>query len=53
MKKLKINNSNKFYNKAIKIIPGGSQTFSKGPSNLQIILLQNILKNVKAVMYGM
>lgn len=32
MKKPKITNSNKLYKKAIKIIPGGSQTFSKGPS---------------------
>ena len=30
MKKPKITNSNKLYNKAKKIIPGGSQTFSKG-----------------------
>ena len=30
MKKLKIKNSNKIYSKAIKVIPGGSQTFSKG-----------------------
>ena len=30
MKKPKITNSNKLYNKANKIIPGGSQTFSKG-----------------------
>ena len=30
MKRLKIKNSNKIYSKAIKIIPGGSQTFSKG-----------------------
>ncbi|MDC0469156.1 aminotransferase class III-fold pyridoxal phosphate-dependent enzyme [Candidatus Pelagibacter sp.] len=30
MKKPKIINSNKLYNKANKIIPGGSQTFSKG-----------------------
>ena len=28
--KTKITNSNKLYNKANKIIPGGSQTFSKG-----------------------
>ena len=32
MKKPKITNSNKLYKKAIKIIPGRSQTFSKGPS---------------------
>ncbi len=32
MKKPDISNSNKLFNKAIKIIPGGSQTFSKGPS---------------------
>ena len=32
MKKPKITNSNKLFNKAIKIIPGGTQTFSKGPS---------------------
>ncbi len=32
MKKPNISNSNKLFNKAIKIIPGGSQTFSKGPS---------------------
>ena len=30
MKRLKIKNSNKIYSKAIKVIPGGSQTFSKG-----------------------
>jgi len=30
MKKPKITNSNKLYNQAKKIIPGGSQTFSKG-----------------------
>tara|TARA_B100000989_G_scaffold100035_1_gene73028 strand:- start:1357 stop:2733 length:1377 start_codon:yes stop_codon:yes gene_type:complete len=32
MKKNKINKSNTLYKKAIKIIPGGSQTFSKGVS---------------------
>ena len=30
MKKPKIKNSNKIYSKAIKVIPGGTQTFSKG-----------------------
>ena len=32
MKKPKIKNSNKIFKKAIQIIPGGSQTFSKSPS---------------------
>ena len=54
MKKLKINNSNKFYNKAIKIIPGGSQTFNKGPSQFTNNFAPKYLeKGKEAVMYGM
>ncbi len=47
MKKPKINNSNKFYNKAIKIIPGGSQTFSKGPSQFTNNFAPKYLKKGK------
>ena len=32
MKKPNITKSNSLYKKALKIIPGGSQTFSKSPS---------------------
>jgi len=47
MKKLKIKNSNKLYEKAIKIIPGGSQTFSKGPSQFTNNFAPKYLKKGK------
>ncbi len=47
MKKPKITNSNKLYNKAIKIIPGGSQTFSKGPSQFTNNFAPKYLKKGK------
>ena len=52
MKKPKITNSNKLYKKAIKIIPGGSQTFSKGPSQFTNNFAPKYLKKVKDVKYG-
>ena len=47
MKKPKITNSNKLYNKAIKISPGGSQTFSKGPSQFTNNFAPKYLKKGK------
>ena len=47
MKKPKITNSNKLYKKAIKIIPGGSQTFSKGPSQFTNNFAPKYLKKGK------
>jgi glutamate-1-semialdehyde aminotransferase len=47
MKKLKIKNSNKLYKKAIEIIPGGSQTFSKGPSQFTNNFAPKYLKRGK------
>ena len=53
MKKPKITNSNKLYNKANKIIPGGSQTFSKGVTQFVEVLHQNIYIEEKVHMCGM
>ena len=47
MKKPIITNSNKLYKKAIKIIPGGSQTFSKGPSQFTNNFAPKYLKKGK------
>tara|TARA_B110000305_G_scaffold190924_1_gene213435 strand:+ start:93 stop:1484 length:1392 start_codon:yes stop_codon:yes gene_type:complete len=47
MKKPIITNSNKLYRKAIKIIPGGSQTFSKGPSQFTNNFAPKYLKKGK------
>ena len=47
MKKPKIDNSNKLYKRAIKIIPGGSQTFSKGPSQFTNNFAPKYLKKGK------
>jgi len=47
MKKPNITNSNKLYKKAIKIIPGGSQTFSKGPSQFTNNFAPKYLKRGK------
>ena len=47
MKKPKITNSNKLFKKAIKIIPGGSQTFSKGPSQFTNNFAPKYLKKGK------
>ena len=45
--KPKIDNSNKLYKRAIKIIPGGSQTFSKGPSQFTNNFAPKYLKKGK------
>ncbi len=47
MKKPTIINSNKLFKKAIKIIPGGSQTFSKGPSQFTNNFAPKYLKRGK------
>ena len=47
MNKPNINNSNKLYKKAVKIIPGGSQTFSKGPSQFTNNFAPKYLKKGK------
>lgn len=47
MKKPIITNSNKLYRKAIRIIPGGSQTFSKGPSQFTNNFAPKYLKRGK------